>query len=210
MKKTIVAAQALAVLLCSWARAADTPEALKSRDALAGLTSAAALAAAAPAAPVQVLARGPSSGQALPNFAQVSNGLYRSGQPSQQGVSQLAAKGVKTILKLNADAPAESDWAAAAGIDLVAQLMDNKHSPSYAEVDQALAVINDPARQPVLVHCHLGHDRTGTVVAAYRVTVQKMSVADAVAEAKAMGYSAPGFDDLTTWLDGYLAQRAGN
>jgi protein tyrosine/serine phosphatase len=70
-------------------------------------------------------------------------------------------------------------------------------------------VINDPARQPVLVHCEKGADRTGTVVAAYRVVVQGMSVAAAVAEAKSFGYGSPGFEDLTTWLDGYLAARSG-
>ena len=179
----------------------QTLEALKVRDFLIPATP-----AAAPAAMLQAAARNPSTDQALPNFHRVSAALYRSGQPNQQGIAQLPAKGIKTILKLNADDPDKSNWASAAGVALVPRLMDNRRSPSYAQVDAALAVINDPARQPVLVHCHLGHDRTGTVVAAYRVTVEGMSVGDAVAEAKALGYSAPGFDDLTTWLNGYLAR----
>lgn len=150
-----------------------------------------------------------NKGQSLPNFAQVSPVLDRSGQPTQQGVSQLAAKGIKTILKLNDVDPAEADWAASAGIALVAQPLSSVSSPSYAEVDAALAVINDPARQPVLVHCTRGSDRTGAVVAAYRVFVQGESVAQAAAEAKAFGYGAPGFQDITTWLNGYVASRSG-
>jgi protein tyrosine/serine phosphatase len=147
----------------------------------------------------------------LPNFVQVSPALYRSGQPTQAGVAKLAATGIKTIIKLNTDSPAEADWAAGAGIDLETILMSNKVSPTYDQIDQALAIINDPAKQPVVVHCHLGHDRTGAVVGAYRVTVQGWTVDKAAAEAKAMGYSAPGFQNITTYLQGYLAhtqQRA--
>jgi protein tyrosine phosphatase (PTP) superfamily phosphohydrolase (DUF442 family) len=188
--------------------ASETIETLKSAD-WAGAAGPAFARVDAAKRESLVEARAAAAAQSLPNFAQVSAGLFRSGQPTQQGVASLPAKGIKTILKLNADSPAEADWAASAGLAIVTQVMSNVSSPSYAEVDAALAVINDPARQPVLVHCHKGSDRTGTVVAAYRVVVQGMSVDQAVAEAKSFGYGAPGFDNLTTWLNGYLAARAG-
>jgi protein tyrosine/serine phosphatase len=35
-----------------------------------------------------------------------------------------------------------------------------------------LAVVTDPARQPVLVHCEMGVIRTGALVAAYQVLVE--------------------------------------
>ena len=178
--------------------AAVTPESLKVLDWSAPLSPAFALVAAAR----------PAAGQSLPDFAKVSAVLYRSGQPTQQGVAQLPGLGVKTILKLNADDPAETDWAAAAGVTLVPQLMDNYGGPSFDQVDSALAVINDPAHQPVLVHCHLGHDRTGIVVAAYQVVVAGMGIDQAVAEAKSFGYSAPSFPDLKAWLPAYVAHRA--
>jgi tyrosine-protein phosphatase SIW14 len=166
--------------------------------------------AAAPAADA-VAAQAPAA-QPLPNFAQVSAVLYRSGQPAQADVAKIKSLGVKTILKLNADDPLESDWAASNGLALETVPMSNHQSPTYDQVDAALAVINDPAKQPVLVHCHRGHDRTGAVVAAYRVTVQGMSVDQAAAEAKSFGYGAPGFQDITAYLTGYLAhvhQHAG-
>lgn len=159
--------------------------------------------AAAPVADI-VAAKAPAA-QPLPNFAQVTPNLYRSGQPTQAGVVKIKSAGVKTILKLNADDPAESDWAASDGLDLETVLMSNKVSPTYDQIDQALAIINDTSKQPVLVHCHLGHDRTGAVIGAYRVTIQGVSVDQAAAEAKAMGYSNPSFDDITAYLQGYLA-----
>ena len=159
--------------------------------------------AAAPVASVAA-AKAPAA-QPIPNFAQVTPNLYRSGQPTQAGVAKIQSQGIKTILKLNADDPAESDWAASDGLGLETVLMSNKVSPTFAQVDAALAIIQDPSQQPVLVHCHLGKDRTGAVIGAYRVVVQGMSVDQAAAEAKSFGYSNPSFQDITTYLQGYLA-----
>ena len=148
---------------------------------------------------------------ALPDFAQVTPALYRSGQPTQSDMAQIKNLGIKTILKLNADNQAESSWTANAGLVLETLVMSNVHSPTYEQVDAALAIINDTSKQPILVHCHLGHDRTGAVIAAYRVTVQGWSIDKAAAEAKTMGYSSPNFQDITTYLQGYVAhthQRA--
>jgi tyrosine-protein phosphatase SIW14 len=191
---TAAAAAALAAALSVGAFGAETPESLKSLDSFAQAAS---------------FSLSANSVAALPDFAQVSPGVYRSGQPTQQGIAQLAAKGIKTVLKLNNDAPAESSWASAAGIDLVARLMSNQAAPTFAQVDDALAVVNDAAQQPILVHCHLGHDRTGVVIAAYRVTVQNWSISQAVTEAKSLGFSNPKFGDLATWLNGYVAHRTG-
>jgi len=165
-------------------------------------------AAPAPANVSAVVGKAPKPGKPLPNFTQVSQGLYRSGQPTPEGVAKLRALGVKTILKLNADEPAESDWAASDGLDFETVLMSNRESPTYDQIDAALAIIDDKSKQPVLVHCHHGRDRTGAVVAAYRVTVQGMSVDQAVSEALSFGYGAPGFQDLKTYLTGYLDRRA--
>jgi protein tyrosine/serine phosphatase len=157
------------------------------------------------AAPVVLSAAAkPSAGQALSDFAQVTPNLYRSGQPTQAGVAKIASLKIKTILKLNDDDPQEADWAASDGVTLDPMLMSNEGSPTYQQIDAALAVINDTSKQPVLVHCHLGHDRTGAVIGAYRVAVQGWSVAQAASEALSMGYSDPKFQNITTYLQGYL------
>ncbi|MDE2293037.1 MAG: dual specificity protein phosphatase family protein [Elusimicrobia bacterium] len=216
-RKAVLAALA-AGLLAAPAGALDSAAVLKSAVASAGALLPSAAAVPPPPAPVAAVAVAPAAAPSakswgpkgpLDNFHQVDSGFYRSAQPTQQGVDMLAQKGIKTILKLNDNDPAEQDWADADGIKLVNLLMSNRVSPTYQQIDQALAIIEDPANQPVDIHCHLGHDRTGAVAAAYRVTVQGWSVDQAAQEAHADGYSAPGFTDITDFLNGYLSYRAG-
>lgn len=61
------------------------------------------------------------------------------------------------------------------------------------DVDQAdiLAFLQQailPENQPMLVHCRHGADRTGTMIAAYRVVVQGWSKADALNEMQSGGF----------------------
>ena len=57
-----------------------------------------------------------------------------------------------------------------------------------AVVRNALSVMTDPANQPVYVHCSRGVDRTGVVVAVYRMEVDGWSEAGAEAEMEAFGF----------------------
>ena len=66
--------------------------------------------------------------------------------------------------------------------------------PKDPEVEDALRDLNDPSLQPIYVHCRLGKDRTGMVVALYRVLYQQWSGCSAWKEWKSFGYLA--------WNDG--------
>lgn len=109
----------------------------------------------------------------LPNFSQINANLYRGGQPSEEGVKKLKQMGVKTIIYLrDADERAriEESWAQAAGIKFYNVPLSNWFGPKDAQVEKVLGLINAPENQPVFVHCKRGADRTGTVVAVYRIT----------------------------------------
>lgn len=122
---------------------------------------------------------------ALPNLHQVSPVLYRSAQPLDGAQQALADLGIKTVVSLR--------WSADK-----AELLPNAkriHAPieswdvDHHEVMRALRAVMDPANQPVLVHCRHGADRTGTVVAAYRILVQDWSVEAAITEMRDGGYN---------------------
>ena len=108
----------------------------------------------------------------LPNFHRVNSQLYRGAQPKAGGISKLAALGIKTIVNLRGpddETRAEARAAEAAGLRYFNIPMAGTSKPTNEQMNRALAVINAPENQPVFVHCKRGSDRTGTVIACYRI-----------------------------------------
>lgn len=128
----------------------------------------------------------------LPNFHQVNQGLYRGAQPREGGFQQLATRGIKTVLNLRAADErerAEAVEARAAGLGYFNIPMEGLDRPTDEQIAHALKIINETANQPVFVHCKHGADRTGTVIAIYRMTHDGWSTEEALREAKRYGLS---------------------
>jgi protein tyrosine/serine phosphatase len=131
-------------------------------------TVAVALAVAVPAA------AHPSSSSPvdIDNFGQVSATYYRGAQPSGHDYAALAALGVKTVINLASDdaTPDEQALSEQAGMKYVQIPMTTHQAPTAAQQAQFLQIVNDPANQPVYVHCVGGRHRTGVMTALYRIT----------------------------------------
>ena len=123
------------------------------------------------------------------NFHVVNEHIYRGAQPSGQGFQALAKMGVKTVIDLRESdqAAGERQMVEAAGMRFVSIPMHGLEKPSPAAIAQALAVFNDKDAGIVFVHCRRGADRTGTVVACYRISHDRWGNPRALAEAKANG-----------------------
>ena len=107
----------------------------------------------------------------VPKFHRVNAGLYRSAQPDAAGIQALAAQDVKTIINLRM---ADEAWAGEAavarshGIGHLNIPLRGLSGPTAAEAAKVLAAIaSSPA--PVFTHCRRGADRTGTMIACYRI-----------------------------------------
>ncbi len=127
------------------------------------------------------------------NFALVSTGIYRGARPDQAGLQQLHDMGVRTILDLENDdepIPVERGWAEALGMTFVSQPMSGLATPHDDQINQILALMADPASRPIFVHCSKGQDRTGVVVALYRVLYEGWPPADAHFEMMEHGFSS--------------------
>lgn len=128
----------------------------------------------------------------LPNFHQVNVRLYRGAQPKADGIQKLVALGIKTVINLraaDARASAEGRDARAAGLLYFNIPMEGLSRPKHEQIERALAIINDASNQPVFVHCKRGADRTGTLIAIYRIMKDGWSSDDALREAKRHGMS---------------------
>lgn len=128
----------------------------------------------------------------LENFGEVLPGqIYRGARPSQAGVGMLRDKGVKLIVSLENRMQVvaqEKAWAEQHGIRFVSMPMGIVQPPSVAKVDAFLALVTNPANQPVYFHCMQGRDRTGTMGLAYRVRIDRWNFERAYTEMKAYGF----------------------
>lgn len=107
------------------------------------------------------------------NLHCICDDLYRSGQPDEDGFSALEKLGIRSVLNLR-EYHKDTRKARHTGLHLMAYPVA-AGEVTAADIENCLRLIKD-APKPVLVHCWHGSDRTGIVVAAYRIVFQGWSV----------------------------------
>ncbi|MBS1797085.1 MAG: tyrosine-protein phosphatase [Acidobacteria bacterium] len=126
----------------------------------------------------------------LPNFHRVNENLFRGGQPTAAGIRQLAESGIKTIINFRDardNVHRERAHAEAHGLRFINFHLSNWFAARDEELHRVIEIIRDPANHPVFIHCKRGADRTGTVVAVYRMLVDGWTAQAANHEAKLRG-----------------------
>jgi len=121
----------------------------------------------------------------LPNFHKVDDNVYRGGQPASGGVQRLKELGVRTIVNLRYERDlidSEAAEAEAAGLRYVNVPMVGLNRPTEGQVARILALIDDPVNRPVFIHCKAGSDRTGAMVACYRIARARWTAERAIEE----------------------------
>lgn len=149
-------------------------------------------------------------GISIQNFAKVDDTLYRGAQPTADDLVSLAQMGVKTDICLlglgRNDAQTiaqERIDAQSAGIRFVNVVVPFLTEPSQTVVDQFLTTVENPVNQPSYTHCKLGHDRTGAMVAAYRIQHDGWTAQQALAEMEQYGYSPAKLPALERFVMSY-------
>lgn len=128
----------------------------------------------------------------IDNFGQINKNYYRGAQPVARDYADLASLGVKMLINLTSDDadPNEKALAERAGMKYVQIPMSTHRAPNPDQLMHFLALVNDPANQPVYVHCVGGRHRTGVMTAAYRMTQDGWSSDQAFAEMKKYKFGA--------------------
>ncbi len=128
----------------------------------------------------------------LTNFYEVTTNLYRGAQPTAQGMTELHAMGIKTILNLRSY---HSDQHLVSSGDMkLARLHMKPWRAEDEDVVEFLKVVSNTNNLPVFVHCQRGADRTGMVCAMYRIVECGWTKEAAIQEMK-----EGGFDFNPTW-----------
>lgn len=141
----------------------------------------------------------------VPNFGRVSDALFRGAQPSEAGFSSLKAMGVSVVVNFRDDgeAAAEKREVEALGMKYVAIPWSGHDDPSDAQVAQFLGLVSGNPNTKIFVHCRAGADRTGTMVAAYRIAMEHRSVAQAVEEMHAFHYHHLFLPQLKRYIESF-------
>ncbi len=124
--------------------------------------------------------------EGVPNLHKVSDTLYRSAQPSKEGMKNLKAMGITTVVNLRSFHSDRSEIGET-GLGYEHIYMKAWH-PEEKEVVRFLQIVTDKKRTPVLVHCQHGADRTGTVCALYRVAIDGWTKKEALREMTKGGF----------------------
>jgi len=127
----------------------------------------------------------------IDNFGRVNANYYRGAQPEGRDYADLAALGIKTVIDLTQDGDAsEPSIVQHTGLKFYRIPMTTHETPSEEKLVQFLKLVNDPANQPVYVHCQGGRHRTGVMTAVYRMTDDGWSADQAFAEMKKYKFGA--------------------
>jgi protein tyrosine phosphatase (PTP) superfamily phosphohydrolase (DUF442 family) len=115
--------------------------------------------------------------------------LFRGAQPSNDGFGALAKMGVGIVVDLRGDSDAERERVTKLGMQYIAIPSQCSHMTDEG-VAKFLSILRDNPDKKVFVHCKYGVDRTGMMVAAYRISQQGWTAEESRREMETFGFSA--------------------
>ncbi len=126
------------------------------------------------------------------DFGQVNAHLFRGAEPSRPGLRELELRGVKLVIDLRESGEAtvrEREEATSLGMQYVNVPMPAWAAPTRDQVQNVLSLLIQHPREDIFVHCRRGKDRTGTVIACYRIQHDGWTNSRALEEANGYGMS---------------------
>jgi tyrosine-protein phosphatase SIW14 len=135
--------------------------------------------------------RGLPAQNGILNFGKVNDNLYRGAEPDAAAVQNLKQLGVKTIIDLRTGKEvraAEAGEARSNNITYTNVPLKGLGRPTDEQVAKVLSLI-ESLEGPVFIHCEHGCDRTGTIIACYRIKRDQWTGEAAQKEADLYGMS---------------------
>ena len=125
----------------------------------------------------------------IKNFGEVTPFLYRGAQPSREGFQSLAAMGIDVVVDLRLSGQAgERKTVTGLGMQYVS-IPWHCMFPKDKSTALFLALLRDNPKKKVFVHCRYGDDRTGMMVAAYRMAAESWTADEARKEMQQFGFN---------------------
>jgi protein-tyrosine phosphatase len=127
-------------------------------------------------------------GQGVPNFGEVTPTLYRGGLLSGDGLKALKKLGINVVVDVRANDKKEEQLVESLGMKYIA-IPWHCPWPHDEVLARFLKVVHENHGKKIFVHCRLGDDRTGMMVAAYRMAEEGWTVDEAMNEMRSFGFT---------------------
>ena len=147
----------------------------------------------------------------VPRAGKISDVLFRGAQPSAQGLAELKKLGITTVVDLRGNrgpVAAERRQVESLGMRFIDIPVRGWSAPTNAQVAQFLKLFKDDPQQRVFVHCYYGEDRSGVMVAAYRIAQQNWTADQAVDEMYSFGFHYHLYPGMKSYVREFPAKFA--
>lgn len=141
--------------------------------------------------------------QGVDNLYKVSETLFRSAQPTETGMKNIESFGIGTVISLRSKQK-DTELAKNTELNLIHVSM-RAWNPKYKDAVKVMYLLNpnnpDTNKKPILIHCYHGADRTGMMVALYRMVYQNWEREKALNEMLNGGYGYHSmWKDIVTFI----------
>ena len=142
----------------------------------------------------------PESAPGMDNLHRVTPLIFRSAQPTAEGLREMERRGAKTVISLRRN-HGDADLAAGTKLRLVRVKMNTWHIEDE-DVARVLAILREEKSGPILMHCQHGSDRTGLICAMFRMVEEGWSREDAIGEMRGGGFGFhPVWKNIVRYLE---------
>ncbi len=124
----------------------------------------------------------------IPDFHEVTPKLYRGAQPRKHGFEALAKMGIQIVVDLRGERRGEREEATRLGMHYIPMRWQCSFPKDRIFADFITLIRKNPGKK-VFVHCRVGDDRTGMMIAAYRMAEEGWSAEKALKEMEKYGFS---------------------
>lgn len=141
----------------------------------------------------------------LKNVGIVAPGIFRGAQPKKDGYETLKKMGIKVVLNLRTTRD-EKVLVEGMGMKYIEKPINIFKNINAQQIQEIIKLITDPDNQPIYIHCKHGADRTGLIIAIYRIEVERWSIEEAEEEMESFGFHSIWFH-LKDFLRNYYKKN---
>jgi tyrosine-protein phosphatase SIW14 len=147
----------------------------------------------------------------VPNAGSVTGNLFRGAQPKDSAYADLQKLGMNIVVDLRGESGEVSSEKKAVeqmGMKFVSLPWSGAGLPSRDELLTYFTLLRDNPDKKIFLHCQYGADRTGVMIALYRIAVDHWTAEQAIKEMKDFHYHSFMLPHLAKYVKAFPAELA--